>query len=190
MEVGVRMCMGVFPVKFCSTRCCLCLSLRCYGCRSKHSPYLYNGCNDGNYSFVHVVISAAKICSCSIQNFCIDCQYSALHFHTVWPYNTFLELFFRTPVYGMMAFSLKRGHDLRKQWQKIPGDTDVLVTHGPPLGHGDLTWKNIRAGCLDLLAEVQARIKPTYHIFGHIHEGLFLCYHSSDNSVEQCCKWV
>ena len=28
-----------------------------------------------------------------------------------------------------------------------------------------------RAGCFDLLRHVQNRIKPKYHVFGHIHEG-------------------
>ena len=50
-------------------------------------------------------------------------------------------------------------------------DTDVLLTHGPPLGHGDLCSSGLRAGCLDLLDELQGRVKPAYHVFGHIHEG-------------------
>ena len=28
-----------------------------------------------------------------------------------------------------------------------------------------------RTGCLDLLYTVQHRVKPKYHVFGHIHEG-------------------
>jgi len=27
-----------------------------------------------------------------------------------------------------------------------------------------------RAGCYDLLKEIQGKIRPKYHIFGHIHE--------------------
>lgn len=41
-------------------------------------------------------------------------------------------------------------------------------------GHGDLTISNVRAGCLNLLHTVQSRVKPKYHIFGHIHEGISL----------------
>nr|CAH7739730.1 unnamed protein product [Callosobruchus chinensis] len=52
------------------------------------------------------------------------------------------------------AFSLKRGKELLSKWNKIPSDTDILVTHTPPLGHGDL-----------------AVSVSKYHIFGHIHEG-------------------
>lgn len=50
-------------------------------------------------------------------------------------------------------------------------DTDVLITHGPPCGHGDLAVGDARAGCVDLLNTVEQRVKPLYHVFGHIHEG-------------------
>jgi len=29
----------------------------------------------------------------------------------------------------------------------------------------------MHVGCVDLLNAVQLRVKPKYHIFGHIHEG-------------------
>lgn len=38
-------------------------------------------------------------------------------------------------------------------------------------GHGDRTISSVRAGCLNLLHTVQSRVKPKYHVFGHIHEG-------------------
>ena len=46
-----------------------------------------------------------------------------------------------------------------------------MVCVGPPLGHGDLCSTGNRAGCQDLLEEIQGRIHPRVHIFGHIHEG-------------------
>ena len=55
------------------------------------------------------------------------------------------------------------------KWNHIPSDTDILVTHGPPLGFGDKTNSGNRAGCVDLLHTVKQRVKPKYHIFGHIH---------------------
>ena len=58
-----------------------------------------------------------------------------------------------------------------EKWNNIPDDTDILVTHGPPLGYGDLTNTNQRAGCLELLNTIRFRVKPKYHIYGHIHEG-------------------
>jgi len=56
-------------------------------------------------------------------------------------------------------------------WQKIPSETDVLITHGPPLRSGDTTFGGGPAGCLDLLKELQGRVKLRVHIFVHIHKG-------------------
>eukprot|EP00736_Rhodelphis_marinus_P014242 Rmarinus@m.20050 len=75
------------------------------------------------------------------------------------------------PLYRDAPFQLPRGIPLRSKWRQIPSDTDVLVTHTPPLGHGDLTKRRKRAGCVDLLLEIEGRIKPKLHVFGHIHEG-------------------
>lgn len=77
----------------------------------------------------------------------------------------------RQPEFGQWAFNLPRGEECLKMWNKIPIDTDVLLTHTPPLGHGDLACSGVRAGCVELLSAVQRRVKPKYHVFGHIHEG-------------------
>lgn len=68
------------------------------------------------------------------------------------------------------AFNLERGDPLRKVWAKIPEDTDVLVTHGPPYGVLDRTTRGELVGCEELDARVRA-VKPELHLFGHIHEG-------------------
>jgi hypothetical protein len=39
-----------------------------------------------------------------------------------------------------------------------------------------MTTTTERAGCLDLLSEVQNRIKPRIHVFGHIHEDYGITY--------------
>ncbi|XP_018578376.1 metallophosphoesterase domain-containing protein 1 [Anoplophora glabripennis] len=75
------------------------------------------------------------------------------------------------PEFGNWAFNLPRGQECLSKWNLIPDDTDVLVTHTPPLGHGDLVCSGVRAGCVELLHSVQNRVKPKYHIYGHIHEG-------------------
>ena len=76
------------------------------------------------------------------------------------------------PVFGG-AFNLARGPPLAARWALIPDGVDVLLTHGPPLGHGDLLKTGRRReGCLDLLEAVSTRLwPPRYHVFGHIHEG-------------------
>ena len=67
------------------------------------------------------------------------------------------------------AFNLQRGQELREKWDMIPPDIDVLITHGPPHGIGDLTVREENVGCEELLIAVE-RVRPKFHIFGHIHE--------------------
>jgi Icc-related predicted phosphoesterase len=69
-----------------------------------------------------------------------------------------------TPYFLGLAFNQHRGDEIKKTWQKIPKDTDILITHGPPFGILDAG-----IGCEDLLDKVQL-IKPKLHIFGHAHE--------------------
>jgi hypothetical protein len=61
-------------------------------------------------------------------------------------------------------------------WEMIPKDTDILLTHGPPYGYGDLlstrNRKNDqcpRVGCKDITPFIE-EIRPKIHAFGHIHE--------------------
>ncbi|KAL6058555.1 Metallophosphoesterase mpped2 [Balamuthia mandrillaris] len=75
------------------------------------------------------------------------------------------------PEFCDWGFNLARGEQCQEKWDLIPSGIDILITHGPPLGHGDLCSHGDRAGCVNLLDEIERRIKPKYHIFGHIHEG-------------------
>lgn len=76
------------------------------------------------------------------------------------------------PYFGGWAFNLRRGIQLKEKWALIPQDTDVLITHGPPFKILDEVdnFRKENTGCADLLDAVQ-KIKPKYHVFGHIHEG-------------------
>lgn len=74
------------------------------------------------------------------------------------------------PRFHNWAFNLPRGRDLLNAWNRIPDDTDVLVTHTPPIGHGDLCVYGTHVGCVELLTVIQRRVRPRYHVFGHIHE--------------------
>ena len=67
------------------------------------------------------------------------------------------------------AFNLKRGPELADKWAMIPVDTDILLTHGPPMGYGDMTSRGQRVGCEDLLQRLD-QLKVKFHCFGHIHE--------------------
>jgi len=74
-----------------------------------------------------------------------------------------------TPFFFNWAFNRHRGTAIKKHWNKIPDDTDVLITHGPPHKIHDETTNRLHVGCVDLLKTVN-RIKPKIHAFGHIHE--------------------
>lgn len=52
--------------------------------------------------------------------------------------------------------------------EHIPA-VDVLVSHGPPLGHGDRVIDGRRAGCPFLAARIEAT-SPRLVVCGHIHE--------------------
>jgi len=74
-----------------------------------------------------------------------------------------------TPYFFNWAFNRHRGKEIKKYWDLIPEDVDILVTHGPPLGILDKTSRGDLVGCEDLLERV-LKIKPKLHVFGHIHE--------------------
>lgn len=74
-----------------------------------------------------------------------------------------------TPTYHKWYFMKNRGAEIKKVWDQIPEDTDILVTHGPPYGILDQNRNDIPCGCEELKKAVD-RIKPKYHIFGHMHE--------------------
>ncbi|EMP56432.1 metallophosphoesterase [Marinobacter santoriniensis NKSG1] len=79
-----------------------------------------------------------------------------------------------TPRFFDWAFNAKRGPQLFEKWQKIPLDTDVLITHGPPKGILDtVTTRDGKqqVGCNDLLRRLSELKSLKAHIFGHIHGG-------------------
>jgi Icc-related predicted phosphoesterase len=72
------------------------------------------------------------------------------------------------------AFNRRRGNDIEAHWKLIPDDTDVLITHGPPMSILDKVGTDDHyhwLGCWDLHRHVTVRIKPKLHVFGHIHSG-------------------
>ncbi len=73
------------------------------------------------------------------------------------------------PWFHDWAFNRQRGADIKKHWDLIPQQTDILVTHGPPFGILDATMRQQNVGCDDLLEKVKV-VAPKIHAFGHIHE--------------------
>ena len=70
-----------------------------------------------------------------------------------------------SPRYGNWAFMANRGNDIKKYWDKIPIDTEILITHSPPAKILDLTTENINAGCEDLLNTITGLHNLKYHLF-------------------------
>ena len=77
-----------------------------------------------------------------------------------------------------MAFTMSYGCDtedwLDEKFSLIPDDTDILITHSPPLYlldecHDYQAGKIVNVGSYALRKAIE-RVKPKIHIFGHIHE--------------------
>lgn len=78
------------------------------------------------------------------------------------------------PEFYNWAFNLpKGGPGLMSKWEAIPADTDILITHGPPQDHLDMSgppYNEPHLGCA-LLREKVDEQPPKIHVFGHIHGG-------------------
>lgn len=72
------------------------------------------------------------------------------------------------PIFYNWAFNKTAG-ELVKSYGKIPEDTDVLITHTPPLWVLDKVSRG-HVGSEELYNRV-LEINPKLHVFGHIHEG-------------------
>ncbi len=91
------------------------------------------------------------------------------------------------PYFGAWAFNFRGSQeqnqglyeqDARACWAKIPDNTDVLITHGPPKNildevQGRYRRKNPEhcfVGC-QYLRDTVLEVEPLVHAYGHIHEG-------------------
>jgi Icc-related predicted phosphoesterase len=81
------------------------------------------------------------------------------------------------PWFYNWAFNRDRGADIKKHWDLIPSDINILITHGPPYKILDetLRWNPVNpsknVGCEDLTNKIKELNDLKVHIFGHIHEG-------------------
>jgi len=65
---------------------------------------------------------------------------------------------------------MMNGENRKEHWEKIPMNTDILITHGPPMDIMDKTEiGGHHVGCQYLAKRIK-KVKPKVHIFGHIHE--------------------
>ena len=74
-----------------------------------------------------------------------------------------------TPLYGA-AFGKSSQTDRERHWSKVPNNTHVLITHGPPFGILDLSPDQTeRMGDPELRNRVRALASLKLHAFGHVH---------------------
>lgn len=78
-----------------------------------------------------------------------------------------------TPFFNNWAFMKHRGEEIKKYWDLIPDDTNILITHGPAYGILDIPQlsigRNESQGCFDLLKRIKQLEKLKLHCCGHIH---------------------
>lgn len=80
-----------------------------------------------------------------------------------------------TPWFCDWAWNAKRGADIKRHWDQIPEDIDMLITHGPPANILDVVYQadgvtaRDRVGCHDLMQKIMRCPKLKHHFFGHIH---------------------
>jgi Icc-related predicted phosphoesterase len=71
------------------------------------------------------------------------------------------------PELSQWAFYLPP-EEMRKRWELIPEDTDVLITHTPPLNILDHNRSGKACGCPDLRKRI-TDLRLRFHCFGHVH---------------------
>ncbi|CAF0773391.1 unnamed protein product [Rotaria sp. Silwood1] len=72
---------------------------------------------------------------------------------------------------GWLSEQCKDPEEIRRHWSKIPIDTDILLTHGPPSSILDQSSNTYHLGCKELLNSILNIVKPKLHVFGHVHRG-------------------
>jgi Icc-related predicted phosphoesterase len=82
-----------------------------------------------------------------------------------------------TPWFCDWAWNRHRGPDIKRHWDRIPDDTQILITHGPPYGQLDIVYQadgvtpssQGRVGCYQLEERIKDLKQLKLHVFGHIH---------------------
>lgn len=114
-------------------------------------------------------------------------------FHFLWDSGVTIEgiKFYGSPwvttINGRWAFE-QNEFELERHFIRIPGDTDVLITHGPPYGIlNDVYGRHIGSQALRTRVE---KLRPRYHFFGHCHEdfGAFERVYQDDGRSTVFCN--
>ncbi|KAI5983778.1 Metallo-dependent phosphatase-like protein [Pisolithus albus] len=74
------------------------------------------------------------------------------------------------PVHLDGAFQYASSTEAKAIYQRIPEDTEILITHTPPYRTLDKTRKGKHVGCQVLASRLKKLTHCRLHVFGHIHE--------------------
>lgn len=75
-----------------------------------------------------------------------------------------------TPEFHNWAYN-RTNKQLSNDWENIPDDTNILLTHGPAYGCLDKVIRGDQhVGCKHLTKRIKELNNLQYHFFGHIHE--------------------
>lgn len=76
-----------------------------------------------------------------------------------------------SPQYARGAFQYDSAAEAHAVYQRIPLETEILLTHTPPHLTLDMTKRGKDAGCPHLAERLRELTQCRLHVFGHIHEG-------------------
>ena len=65
---------------------------------------------------------------------------------------------------------MANNRELADRWALIPDKSDILLTHCPPFGFSDRTYRGGHAGSRSLLTRTLKLKRLKLHVFSHIHE--------------------
>lgn len=92
------------------------------------------------------------------------------------------------PTYYNWAFNLPRkGVKLEYVWNKIPEDTDILITHTPPFGIMDKSFGEYDSIGCELLTERLKSLNVKINAFGHVHYSYGKDYINDTMYINSCC---
>lgn len=92
------------------------------------------------------------------------------------------------PEFFDWAYNLPRGELLKRKWELIPEDVQVLLTHGPPIGKLDFVINaGLEKGCYDLKCRIESLKQLKLHVFGHIHQGYGIKEESGVTYINASC---
>jgi Icc-related predicted phosphoesterase len=89
-----------------------------------------------------------------------------------------------TPFFHNWAYNRHRGPEIKAHWDRIPLDTQVLVTHGMPYGFLDIVYyadgvtPRERVGCKDLADKITELKDLRIVAGGHLHGSSGTQYHN------------